>query len=76
MINIRQFPQRIEITFWTALIHIMSEAPGISRFFLQVGDFAVARPNLRQLRQALFWSLAGLLLGFSFGLLSGWINLF
>lgn len=76
MINLRQFPQRLEISFWTALIHIMSKAPDFSWFFLKAGDFAMVRTNLSALRQALFWSVAGLFLGFAFGLLSGWISSF
>lgn len=68
MIDIQKFPQRLEITFWNTLIQVMSAAPDLSRFILRVTEWAAAPPRLLQC--GLFWSLAGLLLGFALGVFS------
>ena len=65
---------RLEILFWTSLIKIMSEAPGLSRLAIQIRGLIRSRSLLRVMNRAVVWSLLGLALGFLLGVFSRFIS--
>jgi hypothetical protein len=75
MTNIRQFPQRLEITFWQALIAVMSDAPELSRLILKTQHLIAAMQPAHLLLWASICSLSGLVLGFILGAFSQLVNL-
>jgi hypothetical protein len=68
--NIRQLPNRLEISFWSTIISIMSDAPGLSRYLLTVKEFAFSEKSLRFLTRLFVWSILGWVLGFILGIFS------
>lgn len=65
--DIRHFPQRLEIAFWSVLIALMRQAPDQCRFFLRIHVYIWSPSFARLVNRVLFWSLVGLLLGFALG---------
>jgi hypothetical protein len=69
-----QLFRRLEILFWTALIKIMSEAPGLSRLAIQARYRIRGSCLYRVMNRAVVWSLLGLALGFLLGVFSRFIS--
>jgi len=68
--NIRIIPTHVEIYFWSTIITLMSESSFLQRCLRYVYYFKLNRKHNRLLLEALVWSIIGLLLGFTLGLLS------
>jgi hypothetical protein len=68
--NIRQLPNRLEISFWSTIISIMSEAPDLSRLLLMIREFTFSEKSLRFLTRLFIWSILGWALGFILGVFS------
>jgi hypothetical protein len=70
----QQLLHRLEILFWTILIKIMSEAPGLSRLAIQARYLLTSQGTHRVTNRALIWSLLGLAVGILLGVCSRFIS--
>ncbi|MCK5428445.1 MAG: hypothetical protein KAI94_03185 [Anaerolineales bacterium] len=68
--NIRLVPTQLEVYFWSTVITMMSESSFMQRCIRNVYHFKLTRKHSKLLLEALAWSIVGLLLGFTLGLLS------
>jgi hypothetical protein len=68
--NIRLVPTQLEVYFWSTVITLMSESSFMQRFIRDAYNFKLTRKHTKLLLEAIAWSIIGLLLGFTLGLLS------
>ena len=73
MMNIKQLPNRLELSFWNVTIHLLSQSAWLRSMvpwlYRSIGLRWSAFSRAFELRLALLWAGAGLLLGFVGGVL-------
>ena len=71
--SIKPITQRLELTFWSTIIPLMSESPLFQRMLREGYILASVTDEIVTARPVLSLSLAGLVLGFMIGFISGLI---
>jgi hypothetical protein len=70
---VKPFTQRLELTFWTTIIPLMSESPIVQRTMYHFYKLVNELEEIVNTRPLLSLALAGLVFGFLFGFMSGLI---